>query len=42
VESTIRLWLEWDPEAAKRWLAETSFPAEIKLRWLTEKLAPEY
>ena len=42
VESCFRLWLAWDPNSAKRWLAATDFPEETRQRWLSEIPTPAF
>ena len=36
VERCVRQWLAWDPKGAKKWLNQTSFPEEVKARWLAD------
>jgi hypothetical protein len=36
VEQTFRLWLSWDPNSARAWLAITDFAEEVKRNWLAD------
>jgi hypothetical protein len=42
VEKTMTLWLKLDPDAAKRWLADTEFSEETKRRWIDSNSTAEF
>jgi len=42
VEQCFQLWLAWDPNSARRWLAGTDFSEEIKQHWLSESPPPVF
>ena len=42
VEKALTLWLELDPDSARRWLADTEFPGETRRRWISLKPSAEF